>query len=218
MGTGQAYSLPDRAEIRAVIDGEGSTRDQAYGQAAESAEVVDSVIAEHRSALDRVTTTSLAVHPKSRWKKGESVRTGWRATRTTTFEVVDFGHLGDLIAELAGAGAAVSGPAWKLDSENAVHSEARRLAATDARKRAEDYAAPLGLRLGSVAWVSEPGLRVSLSSETPLRGFVPMPVGAAMPGPVGAAMPGEDVIDVSPEEISVIASVEVALKILGAES
>jgi len=215
-GTGLATSIPDRAEIRAVVEGEGTTRDQAFRQAAETAGAVDSVIAAHHSALDRVTTVALTVQPKSRWKKGESIHTGWRAVRTTTIEVIDFGHLGDLFAELAGAGAAISGPSWRLDPENAAHSEARRLAASDARQRAEDYAGALGLRLGSVVWISEPGLRVPSGGVTSPRGFAPMPVGSPMPA--GAAGAGEDVIDVTPKEISITASVEIALQILSAGS
>ena len=212
-GTGQATSIPDRAEIRAVVDGEGATRDQAYRQAAEAAGAVDTVLSAHHSALDRVTTAALTVQPKSRWKKGESIRTGWRAVRTTTIEVIDFGHLGDLFAELAGAGAAVSGPLWRLDPENAVHSEVRRLAASDARRRAEDYAGALGLSLESVAWIAEPGLRVPSGGESHPWGPAPS-AGAAMP--MSTAGTGDDVIDVAPKELSVTASVEIALQISSA--
>jgi Protein of unknown function (DUF541) len=86
-GTGQARSMADRAIIHCAIDAEGSSRESAYNDAAESAKSVDDVLASRRETLGRITTAALVVHPKSRWKKGESVRTGWRASRLSTVEV-----------------------------------------------------------------------------------------------------------------------------------
>jgi uncharacterized protein len=141
------------------------------------------------------------VHPKTRWKKGESVRTGWRASRTSVVEVVDFALLGDLMAELAAAGAAVDGPAWQLDPTNPVHAEVRRRAAADARARADSYAAPLGLGVTGVAWAAEPGLRHASDAVA----FMPMAAGMAC---AQAAEP--EIIDVTPDEMTVDAAVDVA--------
>ena len=102
-GTAEATSLPDRAVVRVEVDGEGNSRDDAYREAATLAAKVDEVVTGHAGAIARNTTAALAVHPKTRWRRGESVRTGWRGTRTTVLEVTDFSHLGDLFAELAAA-------------------------------------------------------------------------------------------------------------------
>jgi len=206
-GIGQAKSLPDRAEVKVVIDGEDVTRDTAYNRAVESAKAVDVVIADYRDVLDRVTTTALSVHPKNRWKKGESIRTGWRASRTTVLEVVTLERLGDLIANLAGAGGAVTGPTWSLDPDNGAYSEARRLAAIDAHHRAEDYAQSLGLTIGKVAWIAEPGLRSPRPTDADWMGGM---IGEAR----GESATDEDIIDISPEEIFVTATVEVAMEIV----
>lgn len=195
--------MPDRAVVQATVEGEGSLRDDAYGEAARLAGTVDQVVAGFGAAIDRAATAALAVHPKSRWKKGESVRTGWRASRTTVLEVVDLGRLGDLIAELSGAGAAISGPAWHLDPTNPVHGHVRRLAAEDARRRADEYAAVLGLEIVAVAWVAEPGLRKG-SDQTGFDMASAMTMRSA-----AAAAPAEDVIDVAPDEMTVNAAVEV---------
>ncbi len=63
------------------------------------------------------------------------------------------------MAGVAEAGAEVTGPRWSLVPDNPAHEAARRAAASDARRRAEAYADALGLTLGPVAWVAEPGLR-----------------------------------------------------------
>ena len=129
------------------------------------------------------------------------MRTGWLASRTTVLEVVDLGRLGDLMAELSVAGAAISGPAWHLDPTNPVHAHVRRLAAEDARRRAEEYAAALGLEIVAVAWVAEPGLRKGSDRQA----FdVPSATMRAASAPMA-----EDVIEVTPEEMTVNASVEV---------
>lgn len=209
-GRGEARSLPDRAILTVLVDAEGSTREHAYNDAATAAKQVDEVLAGRSDGIDRVITAALMVHPKSRWKKGESVRAGWRATRGTTVEVTDLAQLGELISELTGAGAAISGPSWRLDESNPAHREARRLAAEDARRRAEDYAGALGLLIGDVAWISEPGLRAP-GLEDRFSGAVPA---------AARAMAGEsnDVIDVQPDEIRTVASVEIGFCLNPSES
>ncbi|HEX8803162.1 MAG TPA: SIMPL domain-containing protein, partial [Acidimicrobiales bacterium] len=136
-GTGQARVLPDRALVRVTVDGEGGSREEAYRQAEGLAAQVDRVVAAHAGAVDRTVTTALSVQPKTRWRRGESVRTGWRASRTTSLDVTDFARLGDLFADLVGAGGAVAGPYWQVDPDNAVYDEARRRAGADARRRAD---------------------------------------------------------------------------------
>lgn len=205
-GTGQAFSMPDRAVIDVRVDAEGATKERAYDVAATLAKQVDDVLANRAGAVNRMITAVVRVDEKSRYRKGEYVRTGWQAGRRTRVEVTDFGQLGELIAELTDAGAAVSGPAWRLDVSNPVHGEARRLAAEDARTRAQDYAAGLGLTIGSVAWVSEPGLRGRGDGEGFGGHFTVASAVAAVPEE-------EEVIDVTPDEMTASAAVEVGFRL-----
>jgi uncharacterized protein YggE len=204
-GTAEVRALPDRAVVHVTIDGEGGNREDAYANAARLATAVDAVLVAYESALDRSTTTALLVHPKTRWRRGESVRTGWRASRSSVVEVTDFGRLGDLLAELTTAGAQLGGPAWRLDPDNAAHTEARRAAAADARRRAEAYAAALGLQVSGVSWVAEPGLRQGGGDG----GYGGYPVARSMAVAAGPAEADTGTIEVSVEEITVPASVEV---------
>ena len=202
-GVGQARAMPDRALVRVQVEADGSSRDDAYREAARLANQVDAAVTARQAAIDRTITTSLVVHPKTRWKKGESVRTGWRASRTSVVEVADFAVLGDFLAELAAAGAAVDGPTWQLDPTNLVHREVRQIAAADARSRADSYTAALGLRVTGVAWVAEPGLR-----QGPDAGSY-MPMAARMDMSRGG-QPEQEIIDVTPDEMTVDAAVDVA--------
>jgi uncharacterized protein YggE len=206
-GTGQSRTLPDRALLRVTVDGQGPARDDAYQATVPLARQVDEVVGRYGEAVDRSMTGTLVVQPTTRWRRGESVRTGWKASRTSVVEVVDFGRLGNLVAELVAAGGEVHGPHWQLDPTNAAHGEARRLAAEDARRRAEVYAAALDLRIDGVDWVAEPGLR---GAEESHRGAVAG--GMAFAAARGSAGAPEEVVDVSPDEVTVDAAVEVGFR------
>ncbi|HEY6278114.1 MAG TPA: SIMPL domain-containing protein [Streptosporangiaceae bacterium] len=204
-GQGEASAMPDHAAVQVTVEADGDSQQDAYSQAAEIAAAVDAVLAAHSAAVSRTTTTSLVVHPRTRWKKGEEVRTGWRATRTSAVEVTDFGQLGVLMAELVDAGAAVAGVSWELSLSNPVHDEARQQAARQARAKAEAYAAALGLTLGPVAWIAEPGMRLRSDGPVAASGFVLRSAAHAL---------ADEPIDVSPGEITVQAAVEVGFELL----
>jgi uncharacterized protein YggE len=199
-GTGSVLVQPDRAVFRVTVDRDGQSHEDAYRSAVEAAARVDAALAARPAAIDRSDTTSLTVLPLTRWRKGESVRTGWRASRTTTIEVVDLGALGALVADLATAGATLAGPEWRIDDASPAHDEVRELAARDARRRADAYARGLGVAVGKVRWVSEPSLQ---STAVPMM----RAAGAAQ-----AKFAGEEdaVIDVSPGEVELRASVHVS--------
>jgi len=158
-GVAEVRVMPDHASVRVDVDGEGSSQEAAYEAARALADAVDAVLQARATALGRVVTAALVVQPKSRWRKGESVRTGWRASRTTMVEITALEEVGARLAALAQAGAALSGPWWQLAPANDAHDAVRTAAAQDAHRRAAAYADALGLDLGEVAWVAEPGLR-----------------------------------------------------------
>jgi uncharacterized protein YggE len=207
-GEGEVRVMPDQATVRVMVDGDGSTRDDAYGEAARVAAAVDEVLQAESAAVARVMTTALVVQPRTRWQNGQAVRTGWRASRTSVVEVRALERLGDLLAQLTSSGGAISDLTWELDAANVAYDEARSRAGQDARRRAERYATALGIKLGGIAWVAEPGLRT---------GGMPSPphMALAAAAPRVMAGPPDQSIEVAPEEITLTASVEVGFAIAG---
>jgi uncharacterized protein YggE len=210
-GTGEARTLPDLAGLRIEVSAEHRDQDAAYRARTELALAVDAVLAEHADAISRTTVASLSVQPRFRWQHGKQVPDGWRAGRTNFVEISGLDALGPLMAGLVEAGAAVTGPAWSLAPTHPAHGEARRAAAEDARLRATAYAEALGLELGPIAWVSEPGLRDGQAgagwSGGPVRGLA---LAAARMGPEGHEQPAES-LDAA--EMTVEAAVEVGFEI-----
>jgi uncharacterized protein YggE len=208
-GEAEVRAMPDLAVLRVVVDGEGSSQEEAYDAAAGLAEAVDAVFGAQSPSIGRVTTAALVVQPRVRWDKGEEIRTGWRAGRVSIVEVRALDRVGNIAAMLVGAGATLTGPSWELDSSNAAYHQARVGAAQDARQRAEAYASALGVGLGPLMWVAEPGLRLAGDGG---RG---MAAGGQPRAALLAAGPAERPIDVAPGEITVHAAVEVGFHIAG---
>jgi len=204
-GTGEARALPDLASLRVEVTADRKSQDEAYEARADLAAKVDFVFSQHANAIARSTVASLWVQPRTRWHRGEDIRTGWRASRTTFVDVVVLDALGVIMSEVVAAGASVTGPNWSMASTNIAYDLARRAAAEDARHRAIAYSETLGLTLGDVAWVAEPGMR----SGTPPAVAGPVTMRAEMAGPQEPDL----VEDLTPSEMTVEVSVEVGFSI-----
>lgn len=204
-GSAELRVVPDFARIRVAVDGEGDSHAQAYDAAREVATSVDAVLAEHEALLQGASASSIVVQPRTRWDGGEPVRIGWRAARTTLLEVDAAQELSRLLSDLAAAGASVSGPDWEVAPDNPVHAEVRAAAAREAAARAQSYAAGLGVQVGGVAWVAEPGLRRGTASDEEGRdGFAVARAASA------GGYTDDEPMAVAPGELTVRARVEVA--------
>jgi uncharacterized protein len=209
-GTGEARALPDQASLRVEVTADHKTQEEAHDARTKLAASVDEVLSRHADAIARTTIASLLVQPRTRWHRGEDVRSGWRASRTSFVDVVTLDALGEIMAGLVDAGAAVQGPQWSMAPTNPAYDQARAAAAEDARRRAQSYATALGLSLGPVAWLAEPGLRRDPGPPVPLDAAVaPM---AAATVVAGDAEPER----VTPAELTVRVDVEVGFTILDA--
>jgi uncharacterized protein YggE len=200
-GEAEVRCMPDRAILRVGVEAEADSQAEAYALASQSAVAVDAVLDRFDQVVDRRLTAGVIVRPKTRWRKGETVRTGWIAARTTVVEVTTFIRLGALVAELPQAGAStLQGPMWTVDKSNPAYDQARRAAVLDAERRASTYAQALGLRLGALKWLAEPGLRADSSGQP---GF-----GAMARLSHAVAEVSDEAMDITPDEITIQATVE----------
>ena len=211
-GRGEARALPDLASLRVEVAADHKSQDEAHEARAKQAAKVDVVLAEHRDAISRTTIASLWVQPRTRWHRGEDIRTGWRASRTSFVEIAVLDELSDIMSGVVEAGGAVHGPQWSMAPTNPAYDQARRAAAEDARHRAQSYAQALDLVLGPVAWVAEPGMRLAGGTPGPPLPGAPMTrVAAAGKFSTESAEPTEDL---TPSEMTVEVAVEVGFGII----
>jgi uncharacterized protein YggE len=207
-GTGEARALPDQASLRVEVTVDHKTPEEAHDARTKLATAVDDVLDRHAEAIGRTTIASLVVQPRTRWHRGEDTRSGWRASRTSFVDVVMLDALGQIMAGLVDAGAAVQGPQWSMAPTNPAHDQARAAAAEDAHRRAQSYAAALGLSVGPVAWVAEPGLR------RPPQPPVPVDVEVAPMAAAAVVATDAEPEPVTPAELTVRVDVEVGFTIL----
>ena len=115
---------------------------------------------------------------------GEHTNRGWqhrgyRASSRLDVRLHDGELAGRLVTEAAERlELRIDGPGWRVAHDNPGHADARRLAAADARRKAEEYADALGGRVGAIASVDEPETKSASVSAGPmvLRAAADMPV------------------------------------------
>ncbi len=204
-GEAERQAPADIAALVVIVQVDDAEQAAAFTRASEIASAVDAVLDARVDALGPRQQTVVVVQPTTAWVDGEERRTGWRATRSTSLDVTDLAQVSSLLSELVAAGATLRGPAWRLRLDHPVLAEVQTAAAVEARERAERYAAGLGVRVGRVDWIAEPGLR------QPAGGGVGLIAGRTMAASGDIAAGAE--IAVEPAQLTVTASVEVGFAI-----
>jgi uncharacterized protein YggE len=207
-GEATRHAVADRAVITVSINAESADRETAFRRAGELVAAVDAALEAAGDAIARAVTAALVVQPRTRWHDGEQQRTGWQAARVTTVEVVQLDELGSVLTTLVLAGAEIHGPRWEIDAAHPVHDEVRQAAAEDARRRAEAYSSALGVELGPLAWIAEPGLRLA-----PGGGQPGAPIGITRMA-LAAGPAAEPEMEVAPAELAITAAVEVGYSVV----
>jgi uncharacterized protein len=160
-GTGIAAGTPDEAALTLGVEPVRPTAADALADVAARTEELLSACRELGVAPGAITTAGVAVAEHGETdSEGRWQHRGYRASNRVTVRVGEPELVGRLLtAAVDRVGTSVEGPAWRLLPENPAHAEAARLAALDARRRAEAYAAVLGARIGAIASVRDAGIR-----------------------------------------------------------
>jgi len=168
------------------------------------------------------TTTGVSVAPESEWTGSRWQRKGWRASMRTSLRLHDASVVGRLIAEAVDrVEAAVSGPWWVLTPDHPSRIEVCSAATQDARTRAEAYARGVGLGLGDVVEIREPG-----TGHRPGGGMDPFTIAAPVATPMamrafsdqGQQQPPPPEVNVEPGEVDVSCAVEVTFALAPSSS
>jgi uncharacterized protein len=160
-GRAAVPGVPDEATVAFELSALRATAEEAYDQVAGRSQTLMALCDELGVGARARSTAGLVVGPQVEYVDGREHHRGYRAVNRVHVRLEDPAVLARLLQEaVARAEAGVQGPWWRIRPDNPVHAEARRLAAEDARGRAETYAAALGVRLGSIENVAEPEERM----------------------------------------------------------
>ena len=202
-GTGAAPARPDRAVLAFDVSHTAPTAAEALQQVAERSGQLERMMRERGVADADWTTTGVTVQAAYEWQKDQRVLLGQRAANRLQVTARDAALVGTLLTDAVAAGARVGGPQWIVEPGNPAHAAACADAARDARRRAEAYAAGLGLVLGEVVLVDE------------TRREVGHPVGRAMRAMRASADAGDDApLEVNAGDLEVTADVTVTFALL----
>lgn len=201
-GIGNARTSPDEASVSLAIEAIEQTAAAALAKVAErtqaALELCDSLGIEPRA---RVTTgVSVADHGEHD-REGRWQHRGFRAWNQVLVRVGEASVVGELIAGAVDRGAQVNGPSWTIALDNPARIAACREAALDARRRAEAYAGALGVRVGALAAVRDPGTGVRPPHSGPLS-F------AALDASGAGALP----VEAGEQEVTAVVEVEFQLE------
>lgn len=157
-GTATAPGRPDDLRITLSLATLAPSPEDALDGVSRRSERLQSLLdAAGVPAGDR-STSAITVGEVREWDGDRQVSRGYRATLTTAVRMTDAAALGPLLARaVAEMEPEVSGPTWRLAADNPARLEACRLAAADARRRAEAFADALGAGLGPVVAMAEAG-------------------------------------------------------------
>jgi uncharacterized protein YggE len=190
-GVGDARTSPDEASVSLVIEAIEQTAAAALAKVAERTQAVLELCDELGiEPTARVTTGASVADHGEHDREGRWQHRGFRAWNQIVVRVGEASVVGELIAGAVDRGVQVNGPSWTIALDNPARVAACREAALDARRRAEAYADALGMRVGALVAVRDPGTGVPPPPPGPLR-FAAMDAGSADGLPVEA---GEQVV------------------------
>lgn len=142
-----------------------------------------------------VQTSGVSLNPDYQYVAGRPPRIkSYYAANTVNVTAREIGALGGLLDALVAAGAnQINGPSFDIADKDAVLDEARGLALTKARTRADGYAKRLGLRVLRVVSVDETGGRAAPMLHA-MRGMAVVEQAAADAAANAPIAPGENVL------------------------
>lgn len=157
-GHGLVPGEPDQLEVALTVSAVEDSAASALTVAARLSGELVTVLSELAVPDGARSTSGLSVREEFERIEGRWARRGYRASNQVVVRLREPDRIGRLMSQaVARARARVDGPRWRFKPDNPARAEACRQAATDARRKAEAYAGALGLRLGEVLKVAEPG-------------------------------------------------------------
>ena len=175
------------------------------------------MVREYGDAVEKTESGPASAHPEFKPKGDRERVAGYTGQASARVTVRDLSVLGELVARLAELElVTVAGPWWSLRPDSPVYREARVAAARDATRRAGEYAAAFGGRLGELVEAADTGLLTSQwSPQAGAPASRAMMAAARMGGGYAGEAPS---LDLEPARQSVTAQVDARFTMLPPES
>jgi uncharacterized protein len=157
-GSGDVSVAPDVADVILGVSVTKPTVKDARDAAAAAMTAVLAAVNKDGVADKDISTINLSLNPVYDYSSGASVPrlTGYQYTNTVKVTVRDLTKVANVVDDSTAAGATnVQGISFRLNDPSPVQAQARQLAMTDARARADALAHAAGVAITGVATISE---------------------------------------------------------------
>lgn len=158
-GNGTAYGAPNIVVIGLGVDVSNPDVRLALDASSERMNAILQALKDNGVAAEDIRTENFSIYQDYGYapmEMGQQGQPSYRVSTSVTVTVRDTARVGDLLAAAVDAGAnLVNYIQFDIDDRSALQAEARRLAVDDARARAEDLAALMGLAVGDPITVVE---------------------------------------------------------------
>jgi uncharacterized protein YggE len=159
-GEGEASAKPDLGVIRIGVEAHRLTMAEAREASASAQNRILQEVRAHGITSEDIQTEQLSFAPEYEWIENKQKLRGYVATNIVRIKVKDLSKLGSIVDSAVKAGdndVRVDGLSLELADPTEVRMEARKRALADAKKKAEQLAAELGVKLGEPIAIEETG-------------------------------------------------------------
>lgn len=155
-GEGKVSVAPDIAVVSAGVQSQGATVKLVQEQLNKSISAVTAAVKRAGIGDKDIQTAGYAINPMYDFSQRTQRITGYQASSNLTIKVRAIDSVNAVIDAATGAGAnQVGGITFDVDDKTKAQDEARKLAVTDAKKKAEAAAKAAGFTLGAIMNYSE---------------------------------------------------------------
>ena len=167
-GHGKISAIPDTAWVSGGVHTQAKTATEALNNNNNLMEAVIKVLKQANISDKNIQTSGFNVHPIYAHSKDSGHRNpnspkiiGYRVSNSVTIKIIDTDKLGKLLDKLVISGSnQISGIRFGFNDSQELLDEARKLAITDAGKKAKLYAQTAGVDAGNIISISELGARL----------------------------------------------------------
>jgi uncharacterized protein YggE len=158
-GMGEVFAVPDRATFTVTVREEAAEVTTAQDKATEKANAIIAYLKGAGVEEKNIKTVNYNVNPKYEWEQsascssgycppGKQTLVGFEVWQMIEVKVQDPKKAGELLTGVGGRGASeVSGLSFTIEDEDELKAEAREMAITEAREKAEALADQLGVKV-----------------------------------------------------------------------
>ena len=180
-GEGKVFAKPDLGEISLAVNSEARTVEEAQKDATAVANRIVAVLKEKGVEEKDIQTVNYSIGPVYDYPDGTRRLRAWQVNQNLKVKIRELAKTGEILAVASQAGAnQIGGLSFTTDDPTKLQAEAREKAIEDAKAKAEELAAKLGIKLGKIIGFNEfggvpPMPFFGVASEKGMGGDFPAP-------------------------------------------